>query len=370
MESIGTLAGGIAHDLNNALSPIITSIDLLKLRFKDKESTELISIIGASAQRGADMVRQVLSFARGVEGKRMELQIRHLVKEMEQIANDTFLKHIHVRTAIPSDLWTVLGDPTQIHQVLLNLCVNARDAMPNGGTLSITAENVTLDPQYAGMNADARPGPYVAIQVEDTGTGMPAAIVDKIFEPFFTTKEVGKGTGLGLSTSLAIVKTHGGFIRVYSEMGRGTRFKVYLPGSSGGAGETVAEVEQQMPRGNGERILVIDDEDSVRRITRQTLETFGYEVILASDGTEAIGIYAKRSGQIAAVITDMTMPIMDGPATIQVLRRLNPEVKIIAASGLSNTGRAQATVQGVHYFLPKPYTAEALLQTLRKLLQD
>jgi len=360
MESVGTLAGGIAHDLNNALSPIITSIDLLKMRFTDPESAELISIIGASAQRGADMVRQVLSFARGVEGKRMELQIKHLVKEMEQIANDTFLKHIHVRTSVPFDLWTVLGDPTQIHQVLLNLCVNARDAMPAGGTLSITAENVTLDSQYAGMNADARPGPYVALEVEDTGTGMPAAILDKIFEPFFTTKEVGKGTGLGLSTSLAIVKSHGGFIRVSSEMGKGTRFRVFLPSSSAGTGESAAETELQMPRGHGECILVIDDEDSVRRITRQTLEAFGYEVILAADGTEAVGIYAKRSHHIAAVITDMTMPIMDGPATIQVLRRLNPNVRVIASSGLSTTGKAQAAALGVPYFLPKPYTAEAL----------
>jgi PAS domain S-box-containing protein len=369
MESVGTLAGGIAHDLNNALGPIITSIDLLKLHFPDPQSQDLIGIIAASAQRGADMVRQVLSFARGVEGKRMELQIKHLVKEIEQIANDTFLKHIHVRTSVPYDLWTVLGDPTQIHQVLLNLCVNARDAMPTGGTLSITAENCMLDAQYAGMNADAQPGPYVAIQVEDTGTGMPAAILDKIFEPFFTTKDVGKGTGLGLSTSLAIIKSHGGFIRVHSEPGKGTRFKIYLPGTSPGAGDIPAEVEQQMPRGHGERILVIDDEDSVRRITQQTLKAFGYEVILASDGTEAVGIYAKRSNDIAAVLTDMTMPIMDGPATIQVLKRLNPEVRIIAASGLTNTGKAQASALGVTHFLPKPYTAEALLRTLSRILE-
>jgi PAS domain S-box-containing protein len=368
MESVGTLAGGIAHDLNNALGPIITSIDLLKLRFTDPQSQDLIGIIAASAQRGADMVRQVLSFARGVEGKRMELQIKHLVREMEQIANDTFLKHIHVRTSVPYDLWTVLGDPTQIHQVLLNLCVNARDAMPAGGTLSITAENCVLDAQYAGMNADAHPGPYVVIQVEDTGTGMPASVIDKIFEPFFTTKDVGKGTGLGLSTSMAIVKSHGGFIRVYSELGKGTRFQVYLPGTSPGAGETPAPVEVELPRGHGERILVIDDEDSVRRITRQTLEAFGYEVILAADGTEAVGIYAKQSTHIAAVVTDMTMPIMDGPATIQVLKRLNPEVRIIATSGLSNTSKAQANALGVTDFLPKPYTAEALLRTLSKIL--
>ena len=370
MESVGTLAGGIAHDLNNALGPIITAIELLKMRFPDSQSRELIEIISASAQRGADMVRQVLSFARGIEGKRMELQIRHLVRELEKILNDTLLKHIRVRTNVPGDLWTVKGDPTQIHQVLLNLCVNARDAMPGGGSLAITAENVLIDTQYAGLNPEARPGPYVALEVEDSGTGMPQGVLDKIFEPFFTTKEVGKGTGLGLSTSLAIVKSHGGFIRAYSEQGKGTRFKVYLPASSEASTTAAAEMEQQIPRGNGERIMVVDDEESVRCITCQTLEAFGYQVITACDGTEAVSIYAKRSTEIDAILTDMTMPIMDGAATIQVLRRLNPAVLVIAASGLPTSGKTLAGSVDVKYFLPKPYSAEALLQMLNLALRE
>jgi PAS domain S-box-containing protein len=371
MESIGTLAGGIAHDLNNVLGPILMSLDILKMKFPDRSSQELISIINTSAQRGADMVRQVLSFARGVEGRRMEVQLKHLIQDMEKIANDTFLKNIQVRTIIPPDLWTVLGDPTQLHQVLLNLCVNARDAMPDGGTLTLSAENLVLDAHYAGMNLDAKPGPYVVLQVEDSGTGMPAEVIEKIFDPFFTTKEVGKGTGLGLSTSMAIVKSHAGFVRVYSEPGRGTKFKVYLPAETESSPTVEAERAATMPRGNGQVILVVDDEIAVRQITEQTLQAYGYRVILACDGAEAVAIFARQGTEIAAVLTDMMMPIMDGPATIQALQRMSPKTPIIAASGLMANGHvARAANLGIKHFLPKPYTAETLLKILQEVLRD
>jgi PAS domain S-box-containing protein len=368
MESVGTLAGGIAHDLNNSLGPILMSLEILKMRFPDPESEELLEIIRSSAQRGADMVRQVLSFARGVEGLRLDVQVKHLIRDIEKIARDTFLKHIEVRTSLPNDLWTVVGDATQLHQVLLNLCVNARDAMPEGGRLTISASNLTIDAHYAGLNAEARPGPYVFLQIEDTGTGIPPEMIEKIFDPFFTTKEVGKGTGLGLSTSMGIIKSHGGFIRVYSELRKGTKFRVYLPAQTGAAAETVDQ-SAEMPRGHGELILVVDDESSVREITRQTLEAFGYRVVLASDGAEAVAIYASRQGEIAVLLTDMMMPGIDGPATIQVLRKMNPTLPIIAASGLSDDGQvARAMSLGVKHFLPKPYTAETLLKTLRAVL--
>jgi PAS domain S-box-containing protein len=368
MESIGTLAGGIAHDLNNVLGPILMSLELLKMRFPDRESQQLISIISASGERGAAMVKQVLSFARGVTGERLEVQVRHLVNDIARIINETFLKHVEIRTIIPHDLWTVIGDATQLHQVLLNLCVNARDAMPNGGVLTISAENVMLDAQYAGLNAEAAPGPYVSLQVEDSGTGIPSEILEKIFDPFFTTKETGKGTGLGLATTLAIVKSHGGFIRVYSEVGRGTRFKTYLPATeSTGNSEAVRAAE--LPRGKGECILIVDDEASVRQITQQTLEAFGYRVIVACDGAEALSIYAPRQAEIAAVVTDMMMPIMDGPALIQVLQRMNPKMPILAASGLVAEGQvARAARLGIKHFLPKPYTAETLLKNLKQAL--
>jgi len=371
MESIGTLAGGIAHDLNNTLGPIIMSLDLLKMKFPDPASQELLAIVSSSAQRGADMVRQVLSFARGVEGRRMEVQIKHLLGEIEKVANDTFPKNIQVRTIIPYDLWTVQGDPTQLHQVLLNLCVNARDAMPHGGAITLAAENLTLDAHYAGLswNLEAKPGPYVFVRVTDTGTGIPPAIMEKIFDPFFTTKELGKGTGLGLSTSLAIIKSHGGFIRVESELEKGAKFSVYLPAEVGTSPVAAAKAASEMPRGHGELILVVDDEAAVRQITQQTLHAFGYRVVLACDGAEAVAVYARQGAEIAAVLTDMMMPIMDGPATIQVLRRMNPAVRIIGASGLSDPGHAaQAASLGVESFLPKPFTAETLLKALKTVL--
>jgi PAS domain S-box-containing protein len=369
MESIGTLAGGIAHDLNNVLGPIIMALDLLRMRFPDQASQDLLAVVGNSARHGADMVSQVLSFARGVEGRRMEVQIKHLVSGVEKIANDTFLKHVLVQTIVPPDLWTVLGDPTQLHQVLLNLCVNARDAMPDGGTLTISAENLLLDAHYAGLNPEAQPGPYIALHVEDTGTGMPPDVIQKIFDPFFTTKELGKGTGLGLSSSMAIVKSHRGFLRVYSEPGNGTKFIVYLPAETEISQAAAVVLEAEIPRGEGELILVVDDEDSVRQITRQTLEAFGYRVILACDGVEAVEIYTAQAAEIAAVLTDMMMPIMDGPATIHVLRKMNPAAKIICASGLAaNSQLAESASLGVKHFLPKPYSAETLLKILRQIL--
>jgi len=369
MESIGTLAGGIAHDLNNSLGPIIMALDLLKMKFPDPSSQELIAMIGASAQRGADMVRQVLSFGRGVEGRKMEVQIRHLIQEIEKIANDTFLKNILVRTIIPGGLWTVIGDPTQLHQVLLNLCVNARDAMPSGGTLTISAKNFIVDAHYAALNLEAKAGPYVVLQVKDTGTGMTPEVIENVFDPFFTTKEVGQGTGIGLSTSLAIVKSHNGFIRVCSEPRNGASFTVYLPAHIEASVIVVAEKATEMPRGNGELILIVDDEASFREITRITLEAFGYRVVLAADGPAAAGIFVQHRAEIAAVLTDMTMPTMDGPTLIGILRALNPSVRILAVSGLSSKDQVERAMQlGAKDFLPKPYTAETLLKALRGIL--
>lgn len=368
MESIGTLAGGVAHDLNNALLPIIMSIDLLKASLPDRDSQELLATIGSSAQHGAEMVRQLLSFARGVEGQRVEVQVRHLVREIEKIVRDTFLKSVAVRTDVEPGLWMVIGDPTQIHQVLMNLCVNARDAMPDGGNLVITAANVELDAQYAAANLDVVPGPYVRIQVEDSGMGIPASVLEKIFDPFFTTKEVGKGTGLGLSTTLAILKSHGGFIRVYSEPGRGSKFTLFLPAKAEAAGDAIP-AKARLPRGRGELILVVDDEPSVCYVTKQTLEAFGYRVLIAHDGAEAVALYAARGPEIAAVLTDMMMPVMDGIATTRVLRKLNSAVRIIGASGLYDDGHAaQVASLGIAHFLPKPFLAEALLNALHECL--
>ncbi len=372
MESIGTLAGGIAHDLNNILAPIMMSIDILKTTSNDAQSQEILETIEVSAKRGADIVRQVLSFARGLEGERIEVQPRHLLKDIENIIKDTFPKNIQMHFSIPNDTWMILGDPTQVHQILLNLCVNARDAMPHGGHLTITVENSILDEQYAAMNIQAKAGRYVNISVTDSGTGMPPALLDKIFEPFFTTKGVNEGTGLGLSTVMAIVKSHEGIVNVYSELGKGTTFKVYLPAMEVSSEGRREQLEQTSPpRGNGETVLIVDDEASILTVTSQTLQAFGYRVLTATDGAHAIGVYAEHRQEIALVLTDMAMPIMDGPALIHALRRINPKIKIIAASGLNANGEmSKGPGALVKHFLTKPYTAGTLLKTMREILEE
>jgi two-component system, cell cycle sensor histidine kinase and response regulator CckA len=371
MESIGTLAGGIAHDLNNVLSPIVMAIDMLKLQATDENSTKWLEVLRANAERGGNMVRQVLSFARGVEGERVALQPKHLIKEIVKILRETLPKSIEINFHIPNDLWVISADATQIHQVLMNLCVNARDAMPEGGSLSIKAENIVVDENYARMHLEAKAGRFVVINVADTGPGMTAEVQSRIFEPFFTTKEMTKGTGLGLSTALTIVKSHGGFINVYSELHKGSHFALYLPAFDSPGMVELAALQTDLPLGSGELILVVDDEESIREITRGTLETFGYTVVVASDGTEALAIYADRKNDIAVVLTDMVMPFMDGPATIRALQRMNPQVRIIAASGLGTGQRAgEGPLEGVAVFLNKPYTAERLLKALAQVLRN
>ena len=356
MESIGTLAGGIAHDLNNILAPIMMSIDILKTVSDKPEAQQILKTIEVSARRGADIVRQVLSFARGIEGERIEVQPKHLVQDVETIIRDTFPKDIRLDFSIPADTWTILGDPTQIHQILVNLCVNARDALPDGGSLAISVENCVLDEHYAAKNIQAAPGRYICLSVIDSGTGISPDLLDKIFEPFFTTKELNKGTGLGLSTVMAVVKSHGGVINVYSEPGKGTTFKVYLPALDASSEPQKEETHQaNLPRGNGEIILVVDDEASILTITSQTLQAFGYRVLTATDGTEALAVYVEHKKEIAVVLTDMAMPILDGPATIRALMKINPAVKIVGASGLhANGSLAKASGVGVKH-LPKAY---------------
>jgi len=372
MESIGTLAGGIAHDLNNILAPIMMSIDILKTMANDPQANKILDTIEISAKRGADIVRQVLSFARGVEGQRIEVQPKDLLKDLENIIKDTFPKNIRLLFSIPEDTWPIWGDPTQMHQVLLNLCVNARDAMPNGGSLTIGVENCVLDGQYAGMHLQAKAGRYVNISVTDSGTGMPPEVLAKIFEPFFTTKEIHKGTGLGLSMVMAIVKSHDGIINVYSEPGKGTSFKVYLHATEIAPEERKDRSGQvNLPRGNGETVLVVDDEASILIITSQTLQAFGYRVLTATDGAEAMAVYTQHKDEIAVVLTDTMMPVMDGPAVIHALMQINPAIKIIAASGLNAKGGvAKESAGGVRHFLTKPYTAGTLLKTVRAILDE
>jgi PAS domain S-box-containing protein len=369
MESIGTLAGGIAHDLNNVLAPIMMAIEVLRSKIADPGGQYILNTIETSAKRGADIVRQVLAFGRGVEGDRILVQLKHIVIEVVRIAGQTFPKSIDIRTDIPRDLWTVSADPTQMHQVLLNMLVNARDAMPNGGALTISAENTTLDESYSRMHLEAKPGTYVSLAIADSGTGIPADIREKIFEPFFTTKEIGMGTGLGLSTTLAIVRSHKGFINVYSEVGKGTTFRIYIPATGTGSGAAAAGDQADLPTGKGELILIIDDEAAIREITSETLQAYGYKAMTASDGAEGVALFAENKGRIKVVITDIMMPVMDGTAAILALKKMNPDVKIIAASGLTTRGQIKTPSNyNVQAFLTKPYTAEKLLRALATVL--
>jgi two-component system cell cycle sensor histidine kinase/response regulator CckA len=371
LESVGTLAGGIAHDLNNVLSPILMSVELLQRRITDAESVRRLAVIGQAASRGASMIRQVLDFARGMEGDRRPLAVGPIVEDTLRIVGETFPRNIAVRADVSPDAWMIEGDPTQLQQVLLNLLVNARDAMPDGGTLALTTDNVVLGAEDAARTLEAREGGYVRLRVHDTGTGIAPLHLDKIFDPFFTTKPPGQGTGLGLSTTQAIVTGHGGFLRVSSELGRGTCVDVFLPVCDAPL-HAIAETDGMgtPPRGAGETILVVDDEALIRATTREALEAHGYRVLEAPDGAAAIVTYTEHVDTIALVVTDLMMPVMDGAAMIQLLRQLAPSVRIVAVSGLATSREArQAVAQGETVFLAKPYTAHALLHTVARVLQ-
>ncbi|HWB59505.1 MAG TPA: PAS domain S-box protein [Chthoniobacteraceae bacterium] len=369
LESIGTLASGVAHDLNNILAPIIMSAAMLREKLPEGLRESIITTIEESAHRGSEIVKQVLTFARGMPGDHLALQPRHLINEVEKIARETFPKSIAVCNRAGRNLSTVTGDPTQLHQVLLNLCINARDAMPGGGRLTISAENVALDEEQAARFVDAKPGEWVAITVADTGSGIPAAIIDKIFDPFFTTKEQGKGTGLGLSTVMGIVKSHGGFLTVESEVGKGAVFTIYLPASTSLEAVAPKLMQDEAPIGNGELILAVDDEFEIRTVLEALLARSGYKVITASDGNEALKIYTLNAGAIKLVLTDIMMPQADGVALARALKVMNPGVKIIASSGQQDLVRQEELqALGVKGLLRKPYQRAKLLSTVKIVL--
>jgi signal transduction histidine kinase/ActR/RegA family two-component response regulator len=368
LESIGTLAGGIAHDLNNVLTPILMGLDILRAAPDEARRQGVLETLQVAAQRGADLVKQVLLFSRGADGLRGVLALKPLIREVESIITHTFPKGIRQRVEVAADLWQAPIDATQFTQVLMNLAVNARDAMPSGGELLVRAENLTVDEQYARMHVEARPGRYVAVSVADTGEGIPPDVQERMFDPFFTTKPAGQGTGLGLSTVLGIVQSHGGFVNVYSAPGRGARFVACFPAANT-SDEAQKSVLLPLQTGNGELILVVDDEAAIAQITRHTLEAHGYRVVTASDGAEALALFREHRCEVRAVLTDMMMPVMDGPATIRAIRELDGAVPFIAASGLSDPIRAAGDMAGeVAATLPKPFTARMLLKAVRKVL--
>jgi PAS domain S-box-containing protein len=370
LESIGTLAGGIAHDLNNALAPILMGVELIRLSYPDASGT--VDLMEASARHGAGMVRQLLTFAKGVEGEQILINPRHLFDQIGAIVESTFPKSISLRKRCPSDLHAILGDATQLYQVLLNLCVNARDAMPDGGTLTLDAENCEIDETFASSFPDAKVGTYVVWRVRDTGSGIQPEVLERIFEPFFSTKGPEKGTGLGLSTVLGIVKSHGGFIRVYSVIGQGSTFAIYLPADpSAAASGGVSSTTSSPFLAHGEMVLIVDDDSTVRKISRSVLTAMKFQVVTASDGTEALMQVAEKRADLRVVITDLHMPNMDGLTFVRVLRHMMPKVGIIVSSGhVDERDRLAFKELGVTTLLEKPFSREMLIAALQSVLQN
>ena len=370
LENIGMLAAGIAHDFNNVLAPLLMGVTLLRLRHPGESDRKILASMDSSASRGAGLVKQILGFAHGVTGEAQVIQPAHLLAEIIGVIRQTFPKSITLADQVAGGLWPIKANPTQFHQVLLNLCVNARDAMPKGGTLTIRAVNLTLDDLGAAAQPGASPGPHLALEVADTGTGIPPEVLSRIWEPFFTTKGAGKGTGLGLATVRGIVEEHHGAVTLQTEPGRGTTFRLLFPATPGHAAAADPAAHEAVPRGAGELVLVVDDDASVREITTATLTGHGYRALSAADGTEAVALFAPRSLEIRAVVTDLDMPHLDGPALARIVRALNPSVRLILVSGSAAVSDPRREPPPDGAFLPKPYGSETLLRTLHGLLND
>ena len=372
MNTIGTLAGGMAHDLNNALAPILMGTQLLRRKAVDEDSRSLLGMMETSTHRGADMVRQVLLFARGRGGDFERLELGALLKELEKLIRETFPKNITVEAFVPGDLWPVRGNPTQLHQILLNLCVNARDAMPDGGKLSLVADNVELTAgelaQFSANSPD--PGPqtpdakFVSLIVSDTGGGMSPEVRAKLFEPFFSTKGEGHGTGIGLSTVLRLVKSHGGFVRVESEPGQGSSFEVFLPRATEYAAIVTAAPLAELPRGHGETLLVAEDEKAIRELIVSELTAFGYRVLAAANGAEAVALFHQHADAVRLFITDQSMPGMDGTQAMAELRRLRPELPVILTGGEATADSTTGVM-----LVSKPFPLEELLTAIQRSLK-
>jgi PAS domain S-box-containing protein len=366
-ESIGTLAAGVAHNLNNMLVPIVMGAELLRIPAGTKENERVLENIESSAKRASDLVKQLLAFGRGLEVARAKIVFADLIREVESIVVSTFPKNIVFQTQVHGDLWSVMGDATQLHQVLLNLCLNARDAITDGGCITLAARNEAVLPADASSHRGLAPGHYLCIEVSDTGCGMTKEVAERIFEPFFTTKEVNKGTGLGLSTVHGIVRTHGGTINVVSRPGEGSRFTIHLPVQPDAIALTAGSLPEQPPTGSGELVLVIDDEAIVLSVSRRSLESAGFKVITAETGEAALELYAKYRATIAVVVADSMMPGMDGPAVVQALRKFNPAVKIIATRGLPQP--AGAPQLQVHHTLEKTADSAELIAAVKRVLR-
>jgi len=368
VESIGTLAGGIAHDLNNILTPISMSIPILRQEINSPSALALLESLEESARRGANMVQQILTFSRGIKIEKEPVQTRNILKEFGRTVTEIFPKSITFKLHTASDLWPVRGNVTELQQALMNLCINARDAMPKGGTLTVTGENINLSKLDAALIPNAKPGSYVVWVVADTGEGIPPEHMGRIFDPFFSTKPAGKGTGLGLSTTVGIIRGHDGCIQVQSKVGKGTAFKIYLPATTERVAAKPIPLTRPL-RGNGQTILVVDDEDAIRRVTEKVLTMHNYRVLSARNGAEAVEIFANNKDAVQLILLDVMMPVMDSQGAVNRLRAVHPGVKIIASSSFTSTSAEEAAAAlKVDGILTKPFAAMALLESVRSAL--
>ena len=370
MEAIGNLAGGVAHDFNNLLQ-VINGYTQLLMMDKAEEDPEYKSLneIYKSSNRASELVRQLLLFSRKGDVVRKPLELNHEVENARRILERTIPKMVNIEVHPGGRLWTVMADPVQIEQILLNLGTNASDAMPDGGRLIIETQNVTLDEEYCQSYLDAQPGKYVLLTVTDTGQGIDDETKEKIFEPFFTTKEFGKGTGLGLASVYGIVKAHGGYIACYSEVGMGTAFKIYLPAIEDHEEDSRKDSSPVIPKGGTEIILLVDDVSSIRDLASRLLLKFGYTPLTAVSGEEALEIYSERRDEIDLIIIDLGMPGMGGHKCVQELLKINPDIKVIIASGYSINGQVKDTLEaGAKGCVGKPYQIHELLGKVRDVL--
>ncbi|MBW1691983.1 MAG: response regulator [Deltaproteobacteria bacterium] len=369
MEAVGTLAGGVAHDFNNLLQAIQGYSDILLLdKNKDEPGYRELQEIRRAGQRASELTQQLLTFSQKVESKLRPVDLNHEVKQVERLLKRTIPKMIKIELHLADKLNTIDADPAQIEQVMMNLGVNARDAMPEGGTLIIETENVTLDEEYCNTHLGAIPGDYVLLTVSDTGHGMDKETLKHIFEPFYTTKEAGKGTGLGLAIVFGIVKSHNGYIMCYSEPGEGTAFKIYIP-----AIEQEAKLEElkeeKMPIGGTETILLVDDEEPIREVGKNTLAKFGYKVIIAPDGESALELYREKKKKIDLIILDLIMPGMGGRKCLERLLKINPRARVLIASGYSVDELTKKALEAVAKgFISKPYDIKQMLKAVRETL--